>query len=113
MARDKKHLEEKIHAIAQAGGNVNVAPKKALEAKVTAVANEIGLVVISIGKDDGVLEGDEFTVYRGGDFVAKIVIDRSDRKWSAGKVVLKKTEPRVADDVSNHIFVSGPRAGGK
>jgi hypothetical protein len=28
-------------------------------------------------------------------------------------VVLKKTEPRVADDVSNHIFVSGPRAGGK
>ena len=113
MARDKKHLEEKINAIAQAGGNVNVAPKKALEAKVTAVANEIGLVVISIGKDDGVLEGDEFTVYRGGDFVAKIVVDRSDRKWSAGKVVLKKTEPRVADDVSNHIFVSGPRAGGK
>ena len=113
MARDKKHLEEKMNAIAQAGGNVNVAPKKALEAKVTAVANEIGLVVISIGKDDGVLEGDEFTVYRGGDFVAKIVIDRSDRKWSAGKVVLKKTDPRVADDVSNHIFVSGPRSGGK
>jgi hypothetical protein len=113
MARDKKHLEEKMNAIAQAGGNVNVAPKKALEAKVTAVANEIGLVVISIGKDDGVLEGDEFTVYRGGDFVAKIQIDRSDRKWSAGKVVLKKSDPRVADDVSNHIFVSGPRSGGK
>ena len=113
MARDKKHLEEKINAIAQAGGNVNVAPKKALEGKVTAVANEIGLVVISIGKDDGVIEGDEFTIYRGGDFVAKIVVDRSDRKWSAGKVVLKKTDPRVADDVSNHIFVSGPRAGGK
>ena len=111
MARDKKHLEEKINAIAQNGGNVNVAPKKALEGKVTAVANEIGLVVISIGKDDGVLEGDEFTVYRGGDFVAKVVIDRADRKWSAGKVVLKKTDPRVADDVSNHIFVSGPRSG--
>jgi hypothetical protein len=113
MARDKKHLEEKINAIAQSGANVNVAPKKAMEGKVTAVANEIGLVVISIGKDDGVMEGDEFTIYRGGDFVAKIVVDRSDRKWSAGKVVLKKTDPRVADDVSNHIFVSGPRAGGK
>jgi hypothetical protein len=91
------------------GGNSNAAPKKALEAKVTAVANEIGLVVISIGRDDGVLEGDEFTVYRDGDFVAKIEIDRSDRKWSAGKVVLKRTEPRVADNVSNHIFVSTPR----
>ncbi|RPH38957.1 MAG: hypothetical protein EHM91_13065, partial [Planctomycetota bacterium] len=28
MARDKKHLEEKMNAIAQSGGNVNVAPKK-------------------------------------------------------------------------------------
>jgi len=75
------------------------------------VANEIGMVVISIGKDDGVLEGDEFTAYRGGDFVAKIVLDRADRKWAAGKIVLKKTDPRVGDDVSNHIYVSGPRSG--
>jgi myosin heavy subunit len=112
MARDKKHLEEKINHLNQLGYKTDVAPKKPLEAKVTAVANEIGLVVISIGKDDGVLEGDEFTVYRAGDFVAKIVIDRSDRKWSAGKVVLKKTDPRVSDDVSNHIFVSAPRSGG-
>ena len=70
MARDKKHLEEKINAIAAAGGNVNVAPKAPLNGKVTAVANEIGLVVISVGKDAGVAEGDEFTLYRGGDFVA-------------------------------------------
>jgi Ca-activated chloride channel family protein len=108
FARDQKHLEEKINALAQNGGNLNIAPRKALEAKVTAVANGIGLVVMSIGKDDGVLEGDEFTVFRGGDFVAKIVIDRADRKWSAGKVILKKSDPRVGDDVSNHIFVSRP-----
>jgi predicted RNase H-like nuclease (RuvC/YqgF family) len=112
MAREKKHIEEKINALNQAGVNTNVAPKKPLEAKVTEVANEIGLVVISIGKDDGVLEGDEFTIYRGGDFVAKIVISRSDRKWSSGNVVLKKADPRVADDASNHIFMSG-RSGGR
>ncbi|HLF92618.1 MAG TPA: hypothetical protein VJB14_04100 [Planctomycetota bacterium] len=112
MARDKKHLEEKINHLNQLGVKTDVAPKKPLEGKVTAVANEIGLVVISIGKDDGVGEGDEFTVYRGGDFVAKIQIDRADRRWSAGKVVLKKTDPRVADDVSNHIYVSAPRPGG-
>lgn len=109
LARNRKFLEEKMNGITQTGGNVNVAPKKALEGKVTAVANDIGLLVISIGKDDGVLEGDDFTVYRGGDFVAKVSIDRSDRKWAAGKVVLKKADPRVADDVSNHIFVSAPR----
>jgi hypothetical protein len=108
MAREKKHLEEKINAIAQNGGNVNTAPKKALEGKITAVAPEIGMVVMSIGKDDGVLVGDEFTIDRGGEFVAKVVVDRADRKWCAGKVLLKKTEPKVGDDVSNHIFFGAP-----
>lgn len=112
IAREKKLLEERINHLNQLGVRTDIAPKKPLEGKVTAVANEIGLVVISIGKDDGILESDEFTIHRNGEFVAKIVIDRADRKWSAGKVVLKKNDPRVADDVSNHIFVSAPRTGG-
>ena len=111
QALERRILEEKITHLSRIGVRIDIAPKKPLEAKVTAVAPEIGLVVISIGKDDGVLEGDEFAVYRGGDFVAKIVIDRADRKWSAGKVVLKKMDPRVADDASNHVFVSAPRQG--
>ena len=110
LARDKRHLEEKINHLNELGVRTDIVPKRPMEGKVTAVAPEIGLVVFSIGKDDGVLEGDEFTVYRGGNFVAKIVVDRADRKWAAGKVVLKKTNPRVADDVSNHIFVSAPRS---
>jgi hypothetical protein len=113
IAREKKGLEERINHLNQLGIRTEVAPKRALEGKVTAVANEIGLVVVSIGRDAGVNEGDEFTIYRGGDFVAKITVDRTDRKWSAGRVVLKKTDPRVADDVSNHIFVSAPRQGGQ
>lgn len=74
-----------------------------LDAKVTAVANEIGLVVLSVGKDDGVREGDEFTVTRAGGEVTKVVIDRVDRKWSAGKVVQKKLDPRVGDDASKRV----------
>ncbi len=111
VAREKKLLEERIAHLNQMGIKTEVAPKKALGGKVTAVAPEIGLVVISIGRDAGVMEGDEFTVYRGGDFVAKIVIDRADSKWAAGKVVLKKVDPRVADDVSNTIVVSAPKPG--
>ena len=111
LARNKKQLEEKINHLAQLGIRTDIAPKAPLEGKVTAVAPEIGLVVISIGRDDGVMANDEFTVFRQGEFVAKIVVDRADRKWSAGKVVLKKTDPRVADDVSNHIFVSAPARG--
>ena len=78
-------------------------PRVSLDAKVTAVANEIGLVVLSVGKDDGVREGDEFIVSRSGDFVTKAVIDRVDRKWSAGKVVQKKSDPRVGDDASSRV----------
>jgi len=111
IAREKKLLEERINHLNQMGIKTEVAPKRALEGKVTAVAPEIGLVVISIGKDAGVGEGDEFTVFRGGDFVAKIVIDRADRKWAAGKIVLKKVDPRGADDVSNQIVVSAPKPG--
>ena len=121
LARKHRHLEEVISELNRVGVRTDFAPRKALRGKVTAVAGDIGLVVISIGRDDGVLSGDEFTVYRGGvqggQFVAKIVIDRVDRKWSAGRVVLKKSDPGPGDDVSNHIFVSGfnagPNGGGK
>jgi len=94
-----------IVPIVQQGGNVNVAPKKAIDGRVTAVDSASGLVVISLGKDDGVLEGDEFSVKRGAEIVAKLVLDRADRKWAAGKMVLKNGEPRVGDDVTNRIFV--------
>ncbi|HLY75601.1 MAG TPA: VIT domain-containing protein [Planctomycetota bacterium] len=94
---------KKLNETAPEGGNVNGAPRKALEGKVTATATEIGLVVISLGKDDGVLEGDEFEVSRGSEFVAKVVVDRADRKWAAGKVVLKKSDPEVGDDASHSL----------
>ena len=66
---------------------------------VTAVASEIGLVVISIGKDGGVSERESYYVFRNDEFIAKVDVDSSDRKWSACRVVLKKTDPRVGDEV--------------
>ncbi len=105
IAREKKLLEERINHLNQMGVKTEAAPKRALEGKVTAVAPEIGLVVISVGRDAGVGEGDEFTICRGGDFVVKVAIDRVDRKWAAGKIVLKKVDPRIGDDVSNQIVV--------
>ncbi|MHC4606181.1 MAG: hypothetical protein ACYTAF_04525 [Planctomycetota bacterium] len=110
LAREHKRLEEIIEELNRMGVRTDVSPKKALTGRVTAVSNDIGLVIISIGKDDDVRAGDEFTVYRNDNFVAKIVIDRVDRRWSAGRVVLKMMDPRVGDSASNHIFVSGYNA---
>jgi hypothetical protein len=72
-----------------------------LRGKVTAVAEEIGLVVVSIGKDDGVREGDELSIGREGEFVGKAVVDRADRRWSAAKLGAKSSSPRVGDDVGS------------
>jgi antitoxin (DNA-binding transcriptional repressor) of toxin-antitoxin stability system len=80
-------------------------PRAPIDTFVTAVASEIGLVVISAGKDDRVQVGDEFTVFRKGEYVARIKIDRSDRKWSAGKVTARNSEPRVGDEVSNYMYL--------
>jgi hypothetical protein len=69
------------------------------ESKITAVASEIGLVVLSIGKDDGVVEGQTYTITRGGESIATVIVDRADRKWAAGKMTKKTSEPRVGDAV--------------
>jgi len=81
-------------------------PRTPIDATVTAVANEIGLVVLSVGKDDRVQVGDDFTIYRKGELVAKVKIDRADRKWSAGKVTYRHGEPRIGDAVSNYIYLT-------
>lgn len=103
-------LQSRSNKASQAPASVP-ATRRPLLGRVTALAKEIGMLVISIGKDDGVLEGDEFTVSRGGEFVAKMVIDRVDRKWSAGKIVQQKTDPLINDDVSSQGYVPAPRAG--
>ena len=113
LARDRQRLQETIAHLNAAGIRTDViAPRKALSGKVTAVASELDLVVISIGRDAGVNEGDEFTIYRVNVFVGKIVIDRVDRPWASGRMVLKgKEEPRIGDDASNNVLATPGKAG--
>ncbi len=113
LAREHLRTKEIIAELNKRGVQTDlVTPSRVLEAKVTAVDANIGLVIVSIGRDDGVLEGNEFTIYRGSNFVAKIVVDKVDRKWSAARVTLKKEDPRVSDDVSNNVLTSQFKASG-
>lgn len=108
LARDRQRLQETIAHLNAMGVRTDViAPRKALSGQVTAVATELDLVVISIGRDAGVNEGDEFTIYRANLFVGKITIDRVDRAWASGRVTLKgKEEPRIGDQASNNILAT-------
>jgi hypothetical protein len=109
----RKRLQESIaHLHAQAVRTDPVAPRKPLAGQVTAVAEELDLVVISIGRDAGVNEGDEFTVYRGRTFVCVVVIDRVDRAWASGRVTKKgKEAARVGDQASNNVLATPGRDG--
>lgn len=66
--------------------------------KVTAVAGEIGLVVLDIGAQHGLLAGDLVDITRDGKPVARIRLDRADQTWSAGKTVSGDGGPRVGDN---------------
>jgi hypothetical protein len=54
---------------------------------VTAVAGEIKIVVLSVGSDQLLIEGDQFEITREGRKIARVQLDRVDPTWSAGKVV--------------------------
>jgi hypothetical protein len=111
LAREKKRQDETIAALKARGVDLTLTSGPALDGKVKAYEPSVGLVVISIGGDDGVKEGNEFTIYRQGQFIAKITIERVTRTWSAGRVGLKKEDPRLADDVTNSIFAGSYKSG--
>lgn len=70
--------------------------------KVQRVDRKFGMVVISVGEDDGVKPGMEFTVYRGDDgYVGKVVVTEVDRELSVARVdKLVSDEVKVGDNVS-------------
>jgi hypothetical protein len=65
--------------------------------KVTAVAGEIGVAVLNVGGDQGLIVGDEFDITRNGQKSARIKLDRVDPKWCAGKVIGTEGRPAVGD----------------
>lgn len=84
-------------------------PKPAINGRVLAVSDKVNLVLISVGRKDGVEVGYDFTVYRGGDYIATIIVEKVEEDWSAARLkenTLK--DPRkpvqVNDNVATRIY---------
>lgn len=75
-----------------------IAPPK-IDATVAGVDNNLNIVMLSVGGDDGVKEGFEFTIYRNNEYVGQIVIDRVERDYCSGssKKNLEKSAIQVGD----------------
>jgi hypothetical protein len=78
---------------------------KAIKAKVTSVSGQYNIVMLSVGRDDGVTPGYEFTVYRGNQYVGKVVIDRVEKDYCSGpsKKELEKSPIQAGDDATTRF----------
>lgn len=69
--------------------------------KVERVDGKFGIVVISVGEDDGVRAGMEFTVYRDEGYVGKVIVTEVDKELSVARVDKSvSNEVKVGDNVS-------------
>lgn len=71
--------------------------------KVLAVDNAVGLVVLSLGAEDGVKNGFEYIVSRGNQYVATVKVTDAQAKKSTGMLVsgMQKSPVSAGDTVSN------------
>ncbi len=81
----RKTLKEKetLIAMAQAAGVdfvslISGPPVPAIDARVAAVKNDVSpaLVLLSVGSQDKVEKGFHFSIYRGSEFVGKVVVEK-------------------------------------
>lgn len=72
---------------------------------VSAVDNKVDIYVISVGSKDKVEIGDEFTVYRGSQYVSTIVIDKVFPNYASGttKPGTKKRDVMAGDECSTRL----------
>jgi len=77
-----------------------------INGNVVGVSNRVNLVVISVGEEDGVRVGFEFTIYRGSSYVGKLVVEKVFPRQAAARIILDKTKDRVqaGDKVSTHVY---------
>jgi regulator of replication initiation timing len=78
---------------------------KAVKATVVGVDADLNIVLISAGADDEVQIGYTFTVYRGGQYVGKLVIDKVGPDWASGHMDtgLTKEFPQRGDEAATQL----------
>jgi hypothetical protein len=71
----------------------------ALEAVVTGVSTDVNLVLLSLGRDDGMKKGFELTIYRGSEYVGKVIVDQVQKDHCTAYSVkaVERTPIRVGD----------------
>jgi hypothetical protein len=89
-----------------AGGGGAIQPREVIRGKVVAVNKQAHIVILNVGQRHGVQKGYSFVVFRGSEYVGRVIVDdvsspdqsaaRYDAKWM-------KSDPEVGDDVTTKL----------
>ncbi|GMV80357.1 MAG: hypothetical protein AMXMBFR7_15410 [Planctomycetota bacterium] len=74
------------------------------DALVLAVKPDLDLVMISVGAEHGVKPGFRFTISRGQDYVAKAQVEKVYKDMCSARLMLKKDEVKVHDEVRSRVM---------
>lgn len=75
-------------------------PPPTIHGKVTAVRSDEGLVILSVGSNEKTEKGHLFTVFRGNQYVAKVVVEKVVPTWSGARILDKQMEVKEGDNAS-------------
>jgi small-conductance mechanosensitive channel len=87
------------------GSLADVMNPPTIKARVTAVDNDLNIVMLSVGRDDKVKVGYAFTVYRGNEYIGKIIIDKVEADYASGysQKELEQGAIQVGDDATTRF----------
>ena len=90
LEKERGHLASLLKVAQSKGFDISslVAMKK-INASVVEVDNKLGFVVLSVGKDDEVVKGWTFQVYRDEQYLGEVEIDEVYEKYSAARIKFK------------------------
>ncbi len=96
-------LRQRGFAIEEVVGAAKVEP---VSGNVVSVDAQLGIVLVNVGAENNVKKGYEFTVSRGGDYVAKIVIHEVFEEAAAGRLLegYTRTPVKIGDRVDTRLF---------
>ena len=63
------------------------APTPAIDGQIVAVSGQQGIVVLSVGSDDGVESGHVFAVFRGDTFIGKVRATKVTKDLSGARIL--------------------------
>lgn len=119
LDRQSKELARSLTAAIQKLNILGITPETKLDGPpavngvVTAVSSN--LVEVSIGRDDGVREGDDLDVYRGAQYIGRINITRSEDDRAIGEILTSHIKGFIlkgdrVDSRLSEIYVKRPSA---